>query len=104
MDGEGDVCDPCPTDPDLDGDDVCNDDQVLVEYETPTETVLVEFGAVVRDGSGRGRLGDDLPGRTSDDPGIAMDWVQESLRRLGLEHSGTYGVGYETAHRRGRPT
>ena len=90
-----DICDPCPTDPDIDGDDVCNDDFVLVELETPTETVLIEFADAVETilidtGSAMRYLAN------YGDPAIGMTWTAE-VYDDSLWDSGTYAVGYETA-------
>jgi len=93
MDGIGDICDPCPNDADLDSDLVCNDDLVLVEVETPTETVIIEAGEVsqivfVEAGSPM-RFIQNLV-----DPGIGMTWTEDLFDDTSWI-PGVYGVGYE---------
>ena len=93
-DGLGDPCDPCPTDVDLDGDLVCNDDIVLVQFERPSETVLVEFSDVVQ--SVLVQAGSAMRYRANaSDPGVGTTWTTEAFIDSGWP-TGTYGVGYET--------
>ena len=94
LDGEGDLCDPCPNDADLDFDLVCNDDTVLVEVETPTETVIIQAGEVsqivfVEAGSPM-KFVQNLV-----DPGIGMTWTEETFNDASWI-PGVYAVGYET--------
>jgi len=94
LDGVGDLCDPCPNDADLDFDLVCNDDTVLVEVETPTETVLLQAADVsqivfVEAGSPM-RFVQNLT-----DPGIGMTWTEETFDDA-TWIPGVYTVGYET--------
>jgi hypothetical protein len=95
FDSLGNVCDPCPNDRDVDGDLVCNDDIVLVQYETPTETVLLESATatqtvLVQAGSvARFRA-------NSVDPGLGLTWTAEPYNDAAWD-VGVYGLGYETA-------
>ncbi len=89
QDGAGDVCDPCPLDPD---DDIDNDGLCaggcevaivdLIEFASPNEIVLVEFGTSMK----------FLANAT--DPGIGDAWKDEAFDDSGWG-VGIYGAGYE---------
>jgi len=96
-DGAGDPCDPCRNNPDLacaacpdqartdaDGDGVCNEAQVLVDFGGSTERTVVEFGSSMR------FLANTV------DPGIGLDWIEEGFDDS-VWGNGEYGVGYESS-------
>jgi len=89
QDGGGDACDPCPLDPndDIDNDGICAGDCEitiidLIEFASPNETILVEFGTSMKYLA------------NSTDPGIGETWKDEAFDDSGWT-LGTYGVGYE---------
>ena len=89
QDGLGDVCDACPLDPnnDIDDDGVCAGDcdvsiVDLIEFASPSETVLVEFGSTMK----------YLVNPT--DPGLGITWKDQAFDDTSWL-PGVYGVGYE---------
>ena len=88
-DGAGDVCDPCPNDPDddADGDGLCAGNCSVVAIDVidlavPDETVLVTEGSAMTYLA------------NSADPGLGITWAEETFDDMTWT-AGTYGVGYE---------
>ena len=89
QDGIGDACDSCPLDPnnDIDNDGICAGEcEVtivdLIEFASPNETVLVEFGTSMK------YLANAI------DPGIGDSWKDEAFDDSGWTLA-NYGIGYE---------
>lgn len=89
QDGNGDACDVCPLDPndDIDDDGICSGDCTavivdLIEFATPNEVVLVQFGTQMK------FLANTV------DPGIGTTWKDEAFDDSGWG-TGLYGAGYE---------
>ncbi|MHC4429991.1 MAG: metallophosphoesterase, partial [Planctomycetota bacterium] len=94
-DGMGNPCDPCANNPDLacvgcedpgvtdpDGDGVCEENQVLVEFAELSQVQLVEYGTKTKYLA------------NLSDPGVGLDWTQRSFDDSTWEF-GEFGVGYE---------
>lgn len=81
-DALGDVCDPCT---DVDGDEVCDSEIVLIEGAGRGEQVLVEFGTSTKYLA------------NSNSPGASVDanWMQPGFNDVGWA-TGAFGIGFET--------
>ncbi|MCP3982327.1 MAG: hypothetical protein GY716_23745 [bacterium] len=80
-DGLGDPCDACT---DIDTDDVCDSELILVESSGLGEEVLVEAGAPLRYLA------------NSSDPALGVTWKEELFDDSGAPWGdGFYGIGYE---------
>jgi hypothetical protein len=94
-DGFGDACDPCTSNPDPtclecensaisdpDGDGVCEENLVLVEFEELKQVQLVEAGTSTKYLA------------NLSDPGLGLDWTKRSFNDSSWD-VGVFGVGYE---------
>jgi hypothetical protein len=86
VDAVGDACDPCPLNPDPEC-DLC-DEPALTD---PDLDNVCELRIVVEEGTAMSWRAND------DDPGLALDWIEEGFAPDAQWAAGAYGIGYENA-------